>query len=73
MSIAVEHSPPVYTPHATGAPKRAMPHALVMMLLIIIAAVALTYVVPSGEFARDKQGLVTPGSFEPAEPSVMHA
>jgi uncharacterized ion transporter superfamily protein YfcC len=40
-----------------------MPHALVLMLLIIVAAVALTYVVPSGEFARDKAGLVLPGSF----------
>jgi uncharacterized ion transporter superfamily protein YfcC len=40
-----------------------MPHAFVMMLLIIIAAVALTYVVPSGEFARTEAGRVVPGSF----------
>ncbi len=40
-----------------------MPHALVMMLLIIIAAVALTWVVPAGTFARTKAGLVLPGTY----------
>jgi uncharacterized ion transporter superfamily protein YfcC len=50
-----------YTPHA--APRRRMPHAIVMMLLIIVAAIGLTYVVPSGEFQRGKDGLVVPGSF----------
>jgi len=40
-----------------------MPHAVVMMLLIIVAAVALTYVVPSGAFERTQGGLVVPGSF----------
>ena len=34
-----------------------------MMLLIIVAAVALTYVVPSGAFERTPNGLVVPGSF----------
>ena len=42
---------------------RRMPHALVMMLLIITAAVALTYVVPSGAFERTKVGLVVPGTY----------
>lgn len=46
-----------------SAIRRGMPHAIVMMLLIIVATVAMTYVVPSGEFARSKDGLVTPGSY----------
>ncbi len=45
-------------------PKRLMPHALVMMLLIITAAVALTYVVPSGSYERTKAGLVVPGTYK---------
>lgn len=40
-----------------------MPHAVVMMLAIIVAAVALTYVVPSGEYARTPTGLVVPRSY----------
>ena len=40
-----------------------MPHAVVMMLGIIVAAVALTYVLPSGEFSRTPAGLVVPGSY----------
>ena len=40
-----------------------MPHALVMMLLIIIAAVALTWIVPAGTFERTKAGLVIPGTY----------
>src|SRR5437762_11872628 len=42
---------------------RGIPRGVVMMLLIILAAVALTYVVPSGRFVRDKAGVVEPGSF----------
>ncbi len=42
-----------------------MPHAIVMMLLIIIAAVGLTYVIPSGAFHRDAAGLVEPGTYRP--------
>jgi uncharacterized ion transporter superfamily protein YfcC len=34
-----------------------------MMLMVIAAAVALTYIVPSGAFARTSKGLVVPGSF----------
>ena len=34
-----------------------------MMLIVIAAAVALTYVVPSGTYARTSKGLVIPGSF----------
>lgn len=40
-----------------------MPHAVVMMLLIITASVALTWVVPSGQYARTRAGPVVPGSF----------
>ena len=40
-----------------------MPHALVMMLIVISAAVALTYVIPSGAYERTPDGLVVPGSF----------
>ncbi len=54
--------PPVPPEHA--APKRLMPHALVMMLLIITAAVALTYLVPSGAYERTKAGLVVPGTYK---------
>ena len=34
-----------------------------MMLIVIAAAVALTYVVPAGSYARTPKGLVIPGSF----------
>jgi uncharacterized ion transporter superfamily protein YfcC len=51
------------TSHAASPATRRMPHALVMMLLIITAAVALTYVVPSGAFERTKAGLVVPGTY----------
>jgi uncharacterized ion transporter superfamily protein YfcC len=57
------------TPSARGggAPKAAapftIPHAIVMMMLIIVATVALTYLIPSGAFDRDTGGLVTPGTF----------
>jgi uncharacterized ion transporter superfamily protein YfcC len=40
-----------------------MPHALVMMLIVISATVALTYVIPSGTYERRPDGLVVPGSF----------
>lgn len=40
-----------------------MPHAFVMMLLIITSAVALTWVVPSGEFSRTDEGVVEPGTY----------
>jgi uncharacterized ion transporter superfamily protein YfcC len=40
-----------------------LPHAVVMMLLIIVATVALTWVVPSGTFERGADGLVRPGTF----------
>ncbi|MEO7084312.1 MAG: Na+/H+ antiporter NhaC family protein [Gemmatimonadaceae bacterium] len=45
-----------------GQPGR-MPHAVVMMLLIIIAAVALTYIIPSGEYQRTPKGVVVAGSY----------
>ncbi len=40
-----------------------MPHAVVLMLCIIVAAAALTYVTPSGEYSRTPSGLVVPGSY----------
>ena len=42
---------------------RRLPHALVMMLLIITAAVALTWIVPSGRYDRTPAGLVVPGTY----------
>lgn len=42
---------------------RRMPHARLIMLLLITAAVALTYMVPSGRCERRKMGLVVPGTF----------
>ncbi len=56
--LAVAH------PHsAHAAPRSRLPHAVVIMLMIITAAVALTYVVPSGEFKRAAGGLVVPGTY----------
>ncbi len=40
-----------------------MPHAVVMMLLIVVAAVALTWVVPSGAYERGPDRRVVPGTF----------
>ncbi len=40
-----------------------MPHAFVMMILIITTAVALTWVVPSGAFSRTESGVVEPGTY----------
>jgi uncharacterized ion transporter superfamily protein YfcC len=40
-----------------------MPHAIMMMLAIIVAAVGMTYVVPSGAYRRDAGGRVEPGTF----------
>lgn len=40
-----------------------MPHAVVMMLLIITASVIVTYLVPSGRYERTRTGPVVPGSF----------
>ena len=51
------------TPRPVGLRMPKMPHAVVMMLLIIVAAVALTYVVPSGTYERTPAGLVVPGTF----------
>ncbi len=47
----------------TESPRRRMPHAVVLMLAIIVAAAALTWVTPSGEFSRTPAGLVVPGSY----------
>ena len=58
------HGPADPTAAGHAEPKRLMPHALVMMLLIITAAVALTYLVPSGSYERTKAGLVVPGTFK---------
>src|SRR3954462_11561083 len=43
--------------------RRGIPHAVVMMLLIIVAAIGLTWVIPAGRFQRDKAGVVDPASF----------
>ena len=52
-------------PRVTGAAPagRRLPHALVMMLLIITVAVALTWIVPSGRYDRTPAGLVVPGTY----------
>ncbi|MCX6552403.1 MAG: AbgT family transporter [Acidobacteria bacterium] len=47
----------------TAAAPFKIPHAVVMMLLIIVVTVGLTYVIPSGAFDRDKGGLVRPGTY----------
>ncbi|WP_049973922.1 YfcC family protein [Azospirillum sp. B4] len=49
---------------ATGGHSQGrMPHPVMMMLFIILAAAALTYLVPSGEYARGPDKLVVPGTF----------
>jgi len=55
----------------THPPSR-LPHAFVMMLLIITAAVALTWAIPSGEYERTASGTVEPGTYRrvPKEYSV---
>jgi uncharacterized ion transporter superfamily protein YfcC len=54
----------VATPGAAVHRERGrMPHPIIMMLIIIAAAVALSYLVPSGQFERSKEGLVTPGTY----------
>ncbi len=40
-----------------------MPHAVVMMLCIIVAAVVLTWIIPSGRYERSPDGLVVPGTY----------
>jgi uncharacterized ion transporter superfamily protein YfcC len=40
-----------------------MPHAVVMMLWIIVGAVLFTYVVPSGAYRRSADGVVVPGTY----------
>jgi acyl-CoA thioesterase-2 len=40
-----------------------MPHAVIMMLIIMVAAVALPYVIPSGAYERTASGLVVPGTY----------
>jgi len=50
---------------SSNVPSRGLrlPHAVVMMLCIIVAAVAFTWVVPSGAYERSADGLVVPGSY----------
>ncbi|MDE1150033.1 MAG: hypothetical protein PW843_26060 [Azospirillaceae bacterium] len=50
---------PTKVSHAHGR----MPHPVTMMMLIILAAALMTYLVPSGEFARGADKLVVPGTF----------
>ncbi len=50
-----------------------MPHALVMMLSLIIMAVGLTYVVPSGEFRRKPGGEVVAGSYHTVPKDYAYA
>jgi uncharacterized ion transporter superfamily protein YfcC len=40
-----------------------LPHAVVMMLLIISATALVTWIIPSGEFERLPSGLVVPGTY----------
>lgn len=69
MSQSMLETPAPGAPAAEArAPARRrsrMPHAIVMMLLIQVGAVALTYVVPSGAFQRGPRNLVVPGSYTP--------
>jgi uncharacterized ion transporter superfamily protein YfcC len=46
----------------THPPSR-LPHALIMMLLILTASVVLTWVIPAGMFERTAEGVVEPGTF----------
>ena len=44
-------------------PRVRTPHAMIMMLAVITAAVALTWIIPSGAYQRTAQELVIPGTF----------
>jgi uncharacterized ion transporter superfamily protein YfcC len=58
--------PGIAAPAGTTAPaqrRSLIPHPVVMMLLIIVAAVALSWVIPSGLFDRAPNGHVLPGTY----------
>jgi uncharacterized ion transporter superfamily protein YfcC len=44
-------------------PRVRTPHAMIMMLAVITAAVALTWIIPSGAYQRTAKELVIPGTF----------
>lgn len=52
------------TRRATSAKLDLMPHPIVMMILIIAAAVAMTWFIPSGQFDRAANGHVLPGTYQ---------
>jgi uncharacterized ion transporter superfamily protein YfcC len=58
--------PGIAAPADTAAPTRRrslIPHPVVMMILIIVAAVALSWLIPSGLFDRAPNGHVLPGTY----------
>ena len=44
-------------------PRVRTPHAMIMMLAVITAAVALTWIIPSGSYQRNEKELVIPATF----------
>src|SRR4249919_1729095 len=58
---SVTHVPSRRMDHPSSRLKT--PHALIMMLLVITAAAALTWIIESGSYQRTKDGAVIPGSF----------
>lgn len=44
-------------------PRVRTPHAMIMMLAVITAAAALTWIIPSGAYQRTAKDLVIPGTF----------
>jgi len=44
-------------------PRVRTPHAMIMMLAVITAAVALTWIIPSGAYQRTAKEIVIPGTF----------
>jgi uncharacterized ion transporter superfamily protein YfcC len=47
-----------------GAKRDLMPHPIVMMILIIAAAVVMSWLIPSGQFNRAPNGHVLPGTYQ---------
>jgi uncharacterized ion transporter superfamily protein YfcC len=65
MSMVQELLRPVPAGTAAPAGKRRdlMPHPIIMMILIIAAAVLLTWIIPSGQFDRAPNGHVLAGTY----------
>lgn len=68
-SLADHNEVPVSTTTSTRSsrtekPRRAVPHVLTILLVILALSAAATYLVPAGAFQVDETGAIVPGTFE---------